>query len=131
MTKNRLKKLRSLIKEAEHLEQLLSAPPRSSQYVVDYAKDYRSGFPTPFTIAGYGQESYVKVRQRLYDKLRAIQSEVDELEKWLSSVGDPQIRDFLRLQYIKGLTHEQIAEEIGCARETVTRKLKKFWGNCK
>ena len=43
MTKNRLKKLRSLIKEAEHLEeQIRDLPFRTGPYVADSAKDYRA-----------------------------------------------------------------------------------------
>ena len=33
------------------------------------------------------------------------------LENWLDSVQDPELRDILRLQYINGLTQEDIADE--------------------
>lgn len=127
MTKERLKRLRALIKEAEHLKAMLLAPPSTNQYVVDYANDYHSGHPIPFTIAGYGQNDYAEIRQRWYEKLRTIQTEIRELEDWLDEVEEPQLRDILRLQHINGLTQEQIAEEIGYSVITIKRRLKKFW----
>ena len=130
MTKNRLKKLRSLIKEAEHLQSELNDAllfPSRSDYVADSAQNYRTGKPHTFKVEGYGQDDYVKLRQKLYDKLYRIQQERRELEDWLDSVEDSEMRDILRLQYINGLTQEQIADELGYSVITVKRRLKKFW----
>ena len=130
MTKNRLKKLRSLIKEAEHLQSELNDTllfPSCSDYVADTAQDYRTGKPHTFKVEGYGQDDYVKLRQKLYDKLYRIQQERRELEDWLDSVSDPEIRDILRLQYINGLTQEQIAKELGYERSGIASKVKRFW----
>ena len=128
MKKSRLKKIRALIKEAEHLQSeytdMICFP---KEQVVDSAKDYSTGHPHTISISGYGDPSYVDIRQRLYEKQRQIQQEIAFLEDWLDSVEDPELRDILRLQYINGLTQEQIAVELGYARETVSRKLKAFW----
>lgn len=128
MTKSRLKKLRALIREAEHLQsqytEMVCFP---KEQVVDSAKDYSTGHPHTISISGYGDPSYMDVRQKLYEKQRQIQAEVAFLEDWLDSIDDPEMRDILRLQYINGLTQEQIAAELGYARETVSRKLKAFW----
>ena len=128
MTKNRLKKLRALIREAEHLQSeyadMICFP---KEQVVDSAKDYSTGHPHTISISGYGDPSYMDVRQKLYEKQRQIQVEIAFLENWLDSIDDPEMRDILRLQYVNGLTQEQIAAELGYARETVSRKLKAFW----
>lgn len=128
MTKNRLKKLRSLIKEAEHLQSeyddILCFP---RTFVQDSVKDYSTGYPRNIAIQGYGSADFVALRQKLYDKLCRIQQERQELEDWLDSVGDPEMRDILRLQYINGLTQEQIAEELGYSVITIKRRLRKFW----
>ena len=123
MDKERLKKLRSLIKEAEHLETRWFP----KEPVADSAKDYRTGYPRNITMAGYGDSEWAKLRQRLYEKLGRIQAERMMLENWLDSVQDPELRDILRLQYINGLTQEEVAQELGYARETISRKLKVFW----
>lgn len=124
----RLKRMRALIKEAEHLQsQYMDAICFPKEFVQDSVNDYRTGQPHPISISGYGDSSYVDIRQRLYEKQRQIQQEIAFLEDWLDSVEDPELRDILRLQYINGLTQEQIADELGYARETVSRKLKVFW----
>ena len=128
MNKERLKKLKSLISEAEHLsveiEELQWFP---KEQVVDSVKDYRTGYPHTVVIAGYGSDEWVKLRQRLYEKLGRIQSERMILENWLDDVADPEIRDILRLQYINGLTQEEIAQELGYSVITIKRRLRNFW----
>lgn len=128
MTKSRLKKLRALIREAEHLQsEYNDALCFPKEYVSDSYKDYSHGYEQVRAVSGYGDSAYVDVRQRLYDKQLQIQGEIAFLEDWLDSVSDPEMRDILRLQYINGLTQEEIAKELGYARETVSRKLRAFW----
>lgn len=128
MTKDRLKKLRALVKEAEHLQsQYIDAICFPKEQVVDSYKDYSTGFPHTKSISGYGDSAYVDVRQKLYEKQRQIQQEIAFLEDWLDSVEDPELRDILRLQYINGLTQEQIAAELGYSERTIRRKLCEFW----
>lgn len=130
MKKSRLKKLRALIKEAEHLQsQYMDAICFPKEFVQDSVNDYRTGQPHPISISGYGDSSYVDIRQRLYEKQRQIQQEIAFLEDWLDSVEDPELRDILRLQYINGLTQEQIAEELGYSVITIKRRLRDFWKN--
>lgn len=128
--KKRLKKLRALIKEAEHLQSeyndLICFP---KEPVCDSYKDYRTGYPHTKPMAGYGDSDYVDIRQRLYEKHRQIQGEIAFLEEWLDSIPDPEIRDILRLLYINGLTQEQIAAELGYSVITIKRRLKNFWEN--
>ena len=126
--KARLKRIRALIKEAEHLQSeytdMICFP---KEQVVDSAKDYSTGHPHPISISGYGDSSYIDIRQRLYNKQRQIQQEIAFLEDWLDSVEDPELRDILRLQYINGLTQEQIAAELGYSERTIRRRLREFW----
>lgn len=128
MTKNRLKKLRGLIKEAEHLEaeykDMMCSP---KTFVQDSVKDYSTGYPHNIVIQGYGSADFVALRQKLYDKLYRIQRERYEIEDWLDGVADPEIRDILRLQYINGLTQKQIADELGYERSGIASKIKRFW----
>ena len=128
MNKERLKKLRSLIKEAEHLEiEIEDVRFQPSEKLADTTKDYRTGYPHTIMIEGYGDNRYAELKRRLYEKLGRIQAERWELENWLDAVQDPETRDILRLQYIDGLTQEEIADELGYVRETISRKLRIFW----
>ena len=130
MIKSRLKKMRALIREAEHLQsqytEMICFP---KEQVVDSAKDYSTGHPHTISISGYGDPSYMDVRQRLYEKQRQIQDEIAFLEDWLDGVPDPEMRDILRLQYVNGLTQEQIAEELGYSRSAIAMKLNRFWSS--
>lgn len=126
MTKERLKKLKALLKEAEHLEeQIRNLPFTTGSYVGDSAKDYRTGFPRTITIQGYSTQKYDRLKHRLQDKLQRIQNEIAELEEWLSSIEDAQTRDILRLVYISGLSYEQTAAELGISEKTVQRRVNK------
>lgn len=128
MTKDRLKKLKALMKEAEHLEERIrDLPFETGGYVGDSAKDYRTGFPRNITIQGYSTQKHDRLKRRLQDKLRDIQDEIAELEEWLGSVEDPELRDILRLQCVNGLTQEQIAEELGYSVRTIQRKVEKIF----
>lgn len=125
--RKRLKNFRKLMKESEHLANMLARSAEGKEYLADTVKDYRSGYPHNILISGIGDDKYPRIQQEYYEKLRRIQSEIAAIEKWLDGVPDPEVRDILRLQYVNGLTQEQIADELGYARETVSRKLKKFW----
>lgn len=127
MTEKRLKRMRSLISEARHLQEMLDQPAKTTEYVGDTAKDYRTGKPHSITITGYGQQDYPELKERYYQKLRDIQREIAFLEGFLDQVEDPQTRDILRLYYVNGLTQEQIAEELGYARSAIAMKLHRFW----
>ena len=120
MTKNRLKKLRGLIKEAEHLEaeykDMMWSP---KTFVQDSVKDYRTGYPHNIVIQGYGSADFVALRQKLYDKRNLILKEIAEMEEWLNTVEDTRIRRILRLQYWDGLTQEEIAEKYECDVRTI------------
>ena len=131
MTKEQLNRIRQLKKEKAYLEGKLKEPPRFREYVSDTTKDYSTGYAHNIRIEGFGDSTYPELQQRYYEKLCLIKEELLMLENWLDSVADPLIRNILRLQYVDGMTHERIAEELNYTRETITRKLKKFWENQK
>lgn len=128
MTKNRLKKLRSLIKEAEHLQaehEAMMCSPKT--FLQDSVKDYSTGYPHNIVIQGYGSADFAVLRQKLYDNLCKIQRERYELEEWIENIDDVDMRNILRLQYINGLTQKQIADELGYERSGIASKIKRFW----
>ena len=128
MTRERLKKLKALLKEAEHLEEEIKTLPFTpGGFVGDSANNYSTGFPKPFLIQGYSTQKYDRLRETLQKKLKEIQKEIVELENWLEHVEDAELRDILRLQYINGLTQEQVADELGYSVRTIKRRLNQFW----
>lgn len=128
MDKQRLSRLRKLNKEAEVLKnEIKELKFKPQEQVADIAKDYSTGYPVTIKIEGYGSEEYIKAKQRLHNRLNqklvAIQEEREEIEKYLDSVEEPELRIILRLRYVDGLTQEQIADETGYTVRTIRRKL--------
>ena len=97
------------------------------EQVGDYAKDYRTGYPHIITLTGYGDANYKQIRQKLTKNLSKVQKERLRVEEHIQSISDPEMRAILRLQYVDGLTQEQIAAEMGCSDRTIRNKLKRFW----
>lgn len=132
MKKTDLLKLKKLISEIESLQDELNrleCKPRGR--VVDYAKDYRHGYPRIITLIGLGDENYVRVKQKLAKSLVRAQQERLRIEEWLDGVDDPEMRNILRLQYVNGLTQEEIGDELGYSLSTIKRRLKEFWAENK
>lgn len=131
MNKQRLSRLRKLNREVEILKneiKELEFKPR--EQVADIAKDYSTGYPVAIKIEGYGSEEYIKAKQRLHNRLNqklvAIQEEREEIEKYLDSVEEPELRIILRLRYVNGLTLNQISKEMRYSVATIKRRLKEF-----
>lgn len=126
--KKKLKKLRDLIKESEHLQSeyddMICFP---SEEVIDSVNDYKTGYPHVVTISGMGDPRFALLREKLATKNRKILLEIAAIEEYLDSVEDPEMRIILRLQYVSGLSIEQIAEELGYSDRTIKRRLQAFW----
>ena len=128
MKKSDLPKLKNLIGEIKTLQdELDNLEWKPKESVVDYAKDYRHGYPKIITLVGQGDEDYAKVKQKLTDSLVKVHQERLRLEEWLDSVEDSEMRNILRLQYVNGLTQEEIGQELGYCRKTINRRLNEFW----
>ena len=134
MDKQQLSRLRKLNKEAKDLKSRIdNLAYRPKEWVSDSVKDYSTGYPRTVVIEGYGDEEYARAKDKLYNqyvrKLLNIQREIDNIEQFLDSIDDPEMRTILRLYYISGLTQEQIADKMGYSRETIKRRLRKLGGD--
>lgn len=127
MNEKDLEQLGKLMKEAELLQRELNNLPTTKDSVRGYSPDF------PYTertiiISGIDEQRGKKLQRKLQRKLEQIQDKVEEMEEWLDSVEDPEIRTILRMMYRNNLNQKQIGEELGYDRSTVSKKLKKFWG---
>lgn len=126
--KKRLEKYRNLSKEYNELkreyEQLQAGP---VDMVADTVKDYKTGYPRTIKIEGYGDVKYCSARDRLarelFNTLNKLMDERVEIEKMIMSIEDPEARNIIRLHYVKGLTFEDIAYNLGINRSTIHRKI--------
>lgn len=131
MNKRQLSRLRKLKKEAEVIKQeIKDLEFKPAEKMMDTANDYSTGYPVVITIEGFGSEEYVKARNRLYEQLRrkliAIEKERNEMERYIDSIEDPELRTIVRLRYIEGKTLEKIAESMEYSERTIRRKLFNF-----
>ena len=128
MDKKRLKALKALIKEAEHLESeyqdIICVP---KELVSDSYKDYRHGHEQVKTLIGYGDPKYTELREKVHAKRLRIVAEISEIEDWMNGVEDAEIRDILRQLYVYGKTQAEIADELGYTRSAIAMKIKAFW----
>ena len=85
------------------------------------------GSPAGFNVS----EEYLEKRyrlDRLLDlRLRQLQQKIYEFEVFLGTVQDPELRLILRLRCVNNLKWEEIGEEIGYERTTVSKKFHAFF----
>lgn len=93
--------------------------------VTDYYYDYPNGQKRVKPLMGYADCSGLKLL--LDAKLQALQNEIEQMEQYLDTIEDTEIRSILRLRYRNGLTHEQIGNELGYERSVISRKINDFW----
>ena len=126
MTKEELEQLKSLKQEVKQLQDELHNMPLTT----DGVKGSMDEFPYTYhsiKIEGIDQSTAKRLRNKLERKLKELQESILEMETWLDTVNDSEIRTVLRLTYRNGLTNEQIAAELSYDRSTVSWKLRKFW----
>jgi RNA polymerase sigma factor (sigma-70 family) len=66
-------------------------------------------------------EKIVEQERRIDAKIAEMAKLLDEIEKLLGEVGNPDYRLLLELRYLQGLTWEQIAERMRYSRRHVIR----------
>lgn len=128
MNKTELEQLQYLKLEVKQLqEELRSGPP-----TMDSVKGSMDEFPyTEQTIKIYGadESKAKKLRAKLERKLKELQDMIFDMEEWLDTIPDSEMRVILRLTYRNGLTQAKIAEELDCTERTIIRKIKSFFQN--
>jgi RNA polymerase sigma factor (sigma-70 family) len=125
MHREDLEKLRGLRAEIESLRHIRPKP----RTVSIFYKDYRTGIGIPKTDVGMdsGEEERAELAKKILRKERQLARKVSEIEDWLESVPDPEMRTILRYYYEEGLSQREIGEKLGYERSTITHRLHVFW----
>lgn len=136
MTKHDLKKLKAIKKEIEILQKQLDKIKIQPRLVSDSVKGSMIRFPyteRTITITGIDTEGYSqkvhRIRRALAKKMKEALALVDEINQYIDSIQDPEIRNILRLRYVNCMTLEEIAEELHMCERTVRRKFQKWWNS--
>lgn len=88
--------------------------------------DYRKGYPQPQSVVGYDYDLEQRRRERWTKRMAKLQSEVDEVERWIEAIPDGVTRRCFRLRYVDGLTQHQIAKKVFLSQAAVSEKISKF-----
>lgn len=125
MDRRDLEKLRGLRAEIESLQHIR---PKSRTVSIFY-KDYRTGVGIPKTDVGLdsGEEERRELAKKILRKERQLSRRVSEIEDWLDSVPDPEMRAILRYYYADGMSQQEIGEKLGYDQSVISRRLAAFW----
>lgn len=134
MTKFDLKKLKDLNKEIEILQKQMRNITVQPKTVTDCVKGSLACFPyseQTIRITGVDVEGYerkvVRIRRAMAKKLQEVMQQVEEINRYIESVEDCEIRNILRLRYVDCLTWEEIEEVLHMNKRTAQRKFRKWW----
>ncbi|MBQ2964141.1 MAG: hypothetical protein IJE14_05715 [Clostridia bacterium] len=95
--------------------------------------------PTVFKVSGFSFEESEAVeeirkkqkqtKKRILDKKLTLERQRAEVECWLETVKDPNIRCIIRLYYIEGYSYERICKFLGTEGDgsTQRKQINKFW----
>ena len=128
LNKEELEQLQFLKLEVKQLqEELKSGPP-----TMDSVKGSMDEFPyieQTIKIFGADETKAGKLRKKLEKKLKELQDMISDMEDWLDTIEESEMRTILRLKYRNGLENQQIAKELGYEKSTISKKLTKFFGS--
>ena len=95
--------------------------------------------PTVFKVSGFSFEESEAVteikklqkqtKEKILQKKLNLERQKADVEDWLNTVSDPNIRSIIRLYYIQGLSWEKVCEELNEYGDgsTQRKQLNKFW----
>lgn len=130
MTKDRLEKMRVLRTEIRLLEADLYNLPHTKDSVTGSMVDYPY-IQTTIPISGIDESAGKALKKKIARRVEQLRRELTELEEWLESVEDPEMRIILRMYYGQGETQEEIGKSLGYTRSAIAVKLKRFWDSSK
>lgn len=123
MNEERLSQLRSLQLEVKYrTDEIDYLRSKTGEYVGDTAKDYSTGYGRVIVIRGYTDEQ-LKRKAAILEKRKAkLDAEIEELEKWIESIDDSEMRMIFSMRYKDGASWDEIAARLYSGRNTVKRK---------
>ena len=122
MNKKELSQLRYLNREIELLKEQIEKAEQDVE--ANMAADTVAGSnpvwpyqPRSFRVEGIAIPEYERrvgrLKRKLQRRLEEVMEKREEIEEYIDSIDDSQIRMILTLRYVNGLSWQQVAEHIG------------------
>lgn len=129
MTIERLEQYAALKREIKSLERRITKAQASGGGVTDTVTASMKNFPyiqRPIKIVGSKAAGLTRTLENRLDRL---ERETEEVESWLDSVGDSEMRQIIQYRYVDGLTWIAVSNRVyGYPSENKARlKLKRFF----
>jgi len=126
--------LKKINKEIEFLKKQINNISVDPEYTTDTVKGSLAEFPyTEQSIKIHGidivghDKKIERLRRQYQRKLDELMDKAVEINEYIASVSDPEVRMILQCRYINGLTWEEVEEETGINERTARRKFRKWW----
>lgn len=123
MTKRRVMRYTSLKREIAMLEEQLRTAGGGDDDVVDYAKEYLTGYPRIITLRGRGSQDV----PRLSKRITACIAECKDIEDFIADLDDCVMRQLLTRRYLEGRTLRETAELVGYSESQTKRLINNFF----
>lgn len=134
MDKRELSELKKINKEIEFLKKQILSISVTPEITTDSVKGSSIDYPYiqhSIKISGIDWKSYDakvnRLRRQYQRKLDELMDKAAEINEYIASVPDPEVRMILQCRYINGLTWEEVEEETGINERTARRKFRKWW----
>lgn len=114
MDKKVLNKYINMKKELETTKKILKRLKAKPKIVVDYAKDYKTGYPHNVAIEGYDFitsykiDTYKKKQERLEQQIPGTLKELTEI---IEAIEDPVAKSIFEYKFIADMKFEEIARK--------------------
>lgn len=131
MTERELRQYRKIKKEIEDLERRIEKEEEKEEQIVKgVVKGSSKRFPylnTRMSVDIYEPVQYdksCKLIKKMSDKVMELQKAAEQIEDFIETIKDSEVRQILRYRFIDGLTQQEIAMLLHMDQSNVSRKIR-------
>lgn len=133
MTRERLAMYRNNKAEILELDYMLQNRWKSDTMIGNNVIfDYSKGYPMPQSVVGFDQEKYERLQNRDLKRKEKLETECEEIERFVENIKDSLTHRIFRIYYIDGrkdVTQREVAKRVHLDRSRVSRKIDDYLKN--
>lgn len=124
MTREQLKSYTSMKEEILELKHMIVSLDEGDEMMdSSVILNYQKGYPVPQAVVGFDWGKYTSLKEQYRKKIRVLQEECDEIEKYIENIKDSRTRRIFRMYYLEGRSQKEISRMVHIDRSTVSKKL--------